>query len=747
MKFGGPLVRAGAALLFVCVGGGVFAAAPLGPAAGAASSSTTAAKAPAASAKELERWARELKKEPHSAYERLSAIALQKSGGVVAWRAALALGYFDYDKGNYAAAVKWLERAKADPLLRDYSLYWSAEAHHALAQDAAALTELEELRRDFPDSVMGEQALEALCESALAVNQPADALAALDGYKETAGSPALVFLRAQAREQAGDAPAAAADYRTVYLHFATSTESSEAGLKLEFLRSRLGDQLPPVPIADRLDRADALFSAKLFSEARTEYEQILPQLSGVDHERAQLRALECAAQFGAGPSELAALLITDADVDAERFSALTDIYRALGQEAQMVDAAEAAAAHGPTSQWAAWALFVAGNDFWVDLNRDRAAAFYKRVADDFPISPDAYKAQWRVAWTAVLKHDPQAADLVAEQVRRYGGSSYTPDALYWLGRLAEQSGEPGLARTYYDKLEERYPQNYFERLGASRLRELGDGERTDPDLLSLIPPVPPAAPLGASIPPAAAERQARADALRSIAFDASAEIELRAAYAATGEARLLLEAAQAAVEAGHCGVASSLVRQIYPQLESRRFEDVPREVWLAAYPLPFASSIRQWSAVAGVDPMLVAGLIRQESAWEPDARSPANALGLMQVVPKTGRLMARQAKIGYATAALLTADYNIRLGTLYFADLRKQFGSTEAALAAYNAGEDRLTQWTSGQNYPELAAFVDSIPFTETREYVQIVMRNAEIYRKLYGAANEPGKARPRRKH
>lgn len=745
MKFGGPVMRACVAAVLVCgatFGSIAVSCALAAPRPRAADAGSTAG----VSAKELNQLCRALKRDPHAAYERLSAIALRKSSGVVGARAALALGYFDFDKGNYAGALKWLERSKSDPLLRDYSLYWSAAAHHALSSDAEALAELKQLRTEYPDSVMTEQALEALGDSALAVNQPGDALEALEAYSGTSSTPALVFLRARAREQAGDPIAAGEDYQIVYLRYATSTQASEAGLKLDFLRSQTGAQLPPMPIEQRLDRADALFAAKLFSEARTEYEQILPRLSGVDRERAQLRVLECAAQFGAGPSALAELQIADPDVDAERFAALADVYRALGQETQLVDAVETAAKRAPSSQWTATALFLAGNYFWVDLNRPRAAYFYKRVADDFPISPDAYKAQWRVAWTAVLNHDPQAAELLAEHVRRYGGSVYTPDALYWLGRLAERGGDPGLARSYYDKLVERYPQNYFESLAAARLRLMGDGDRTDPDVLSLIPPVPSVAPLGPSIPPAAMERQTRADALHAIAFDASAELELRAAYIATGEPRLLLEAAQAAVDAGHCGAAAAIVRQIYPQLESRRFEDVPREVWKAAYPIPFESSVRQWSASAGVDPMVAAGLIRQESAWEPEARSPANALGLMQVLPKTGRRMAQQAKTRYATSLLLTPDYNIRLGTLYFADLRRQFGSTESALAAYNAGEDRLAFWTAGQSYPELAAFVDSIPFTETREYVQIVMRNAEIYRKLYGAKNESSKPRARRK-
>ena len=108
-----------------------------------------------------------------------------------------------------------------------------------------------------------------------------------------------------------------------------------------------------------------------------------------------------------------ALKVTDADVDAERSYTLADYYRSHQQETDMVAAVENAASRAPSSRWAASALFLAGNFYWVQLDRDRASAFYKRVAEQFPNSADAVNAQWRVAWTAVLKRAPEAAEAVA----------------------------------------------------------------------------------------------------------------------------------------------------------------------------------------------------------------------------------------------------------------------------------------------------------------------------------------------
>jgi len=140
------------------------------------------------------------------------------------------------------------------------------------------------------------------------------------------------------------------------------------------------------------------------------------------------------------------------------------------------------------------------------------------------------------------------------------------------------------------------------------------------------------------------------------------------------------------------------------------------------------------SAKNDFDPMFAAGLIRQESTFQADIVSHANAIGLMQVLPKTGKLLARQLKVKYTKNMLFQPDYNLQLGMLYIAGLLRQTGAPEYAAAAYNAGEDRIALWKSERNYEEIPELVESIPFTETREYVQIVLRNAEVYRTIYGS-------------
>ena len=145
--------------------------------------------------------------------------------------------------------------------------------------------------------------------------------------------------------------------------------------------------------------------------------------------------------------------------------------------------------------------------------------------------------------------------------------------------------------------------------------------------------------------------------------------------------------------------------------------------------------------MTSLDPYLVASLIRQESEFDPEARSRSNARGLMQLLPSTARYMAKQIPDrrarAYRLAALYQPEINLIYGTYYLRKVLDQFnGTVEYALAGYNAGERRVEEWMRDANFEDPAEFVESIPITETREYVQAVLRNAALYRKLYDNGN-----------
>ena len=144
--------------------------------------------------------------------------------------------------------------------------------------------------------------------------------------------------------------------------------------------------------------------------------------------------------------------------------------------------------------------------------------------------------------------------------------------------------------------------------------------------------------------------------------------------------------------------------------------------------------VEKYSAERGLDPYLIAALIAQESTFDAGARSGANAYGLMQLIPATGRRVGRTVGLRrVTTSTLVDAETNLRLGTTHFAALLKQFGEPHLALAAYNAGEQNVKRWIKER--PGLAAdeFIDDMPFPETQNYVRRILGTSVDYRRLYG--------------
>jgi soluble lytic murein transglycosylase len=692
-----------------------------------------------AAQRELSSLARALHNATPGAYEKLSAFAGKNGGNVWSARAALALGYDDYNKNRAQQSLAWLAKAKSDTLLGDYVLYWTAQTQRLLKQNAEAFTALQAIGRDYPNTAMKEQFLEALAPAAIEAGHPQAAIEELEAYPATSVHPALLLLRAQAYKAARQSARAAKDYQLLYYKNPLSDEGKTAATALPQLKSTLGREYPVPSVELQVERAQIFYNQHKWKDARAEFEKLAASLKDPAHrQHAQLRAAEARVQLKGSPTLVSSLAISDPEVDAERMFVYSQFERSAKKESEMLTAAEQLVQKYPTSKWSEEALMMVGNYYWVELDRTKAVSYYQRVLDGFPEGKYAFFCEWRAAWIAYLDRQPYADDKLTAFVRKYPSSADAPDALYWLGRNAERSGNPGHARAYFRADVDRFPQTYFGHAAAVRLDKMAPGDEDPSDFLATIPPAPALRPFDEPIPAAAQDRWVRAQALRIIAFDASAELELKSAFYATGSPRLLFEAAQAAFDQGHFATGMAYGRLIVPNFDARKFSEVPVNVWKTLYPLPYETSLRREAARNNFDPMIAAGLIRQESTFQADAVSHANAIGLMQVLPKTGKRLAKQLNVRYVKTKLFDPEYNLELGMLYIADLQRATGAPEYALAAFNAGEDRIAAWRAERNYEEIAELVESIPFTETRDYVQIVLRNAEVYRRIYGPGEPP---------
>jgi soluble lytic murein transglycosylase len=690
----------------------------------------------AAAQKELGVLARDLHHGVPGSYDKIAAFANNHASSVWGQRAALALGYDDYSKARYPRALTWLQKAKADPLLSQYTLFWTAQTERALHKNGEAAEDFSSLLKDYPNTAIKEQVLEAYAPTAVDIGHPQDALAALAAYPTTSSKPELLLSRARAYESARKLIDAVKDYQTLYYKYPLSDESKDAALALPKLNKQLHDEFPYATAELQDQRAQIFYDAHKWKEARTEYEKLASLLkdpANPARQRALVRAAESRQHPKAAPNLLANLNLSNPEADAERFYSLSQVYRSEKNEAEMLTNIEKVAEKYPQSHWTEEALMAGGNYYWVLLDRTKAVHYYERVLEGFPGGKNAYNAEWRIAWVAYLERQPYADDKITVFLRKYPVSGGAVNALYWLGRNAERSGNPAHARAYFKKTIDRYPTTYFADAAQSRLDKLGPGEEEVPDFLAQIPPAPALRSFDEPVAPNVLDRWNRAQALRTIAFDASAELELKDAFAATASPRFLVEAAQAAFDQGHFATGMAYGRLAVTSFDSRKFSEVSPNVWKVLYPLPYEAQLRREAERNDFDPMFAAGLIRQESTFQADVVSHANAIGLMQILPKEGRRLAKQRKVRYTKATLFDPNLNIELGMLYISELTRSTGAPEYAAAAYNAGEERLAQWKSERTYDEIPEFVESIPITETREYVQIVLRNAAMYRKLYG--------------
>ncbi len=690
-----------------------------------------------------------LEKDSAAQGEALEAFAKRHSGDVSGALAQLVLGYHAYQKKRFSEAKVHFEAVRqASTPVQDYGEYYLAMSEIAAGERRDAADLLDGFASRYPSSALAAQATLREVEMLLGLDRASNAIPLLVSPAVALPQLTANLLLGEAYRKDGQHWQAAGILQNIYYSNPTSYQASSAERYLQDLKSELGDAYPRPTEQMRTNRADRLFAASQWKEAESEYRSLAGVSTGAGRDRARVRVGVCQYHSNQNQSALATLREVEVfapEADAERIYTLAAVYRRLEQPDAMEQQLQLLSRLHPESEWYEKVLFLAGNYYLVNHDRARAAEYYDTLYRAFPKGEFAPESHWRVAWRRYRERNlTEARRLFEEQIQNYPASGQVSAAIYWTGRTLEAES-PGDAAVFYRKLVTTLPNYYYGLAARGRLASLGklavSSEPADKARYGFLDPIQRPVPDSAldekALPPSAVSHRSKARLLESAWLIDLAIDELKAGVGTDAASNFYLGRELAHLEEARSryNVALEYGKRLLSGYFALDLTELPRGDWELLFPLPWWSHIEQKAKTLDLDPYLVAGLIRQESQFNPEARSRSNARGLMQLMPATAQRMAKQMtpRNSFRLASLSTPETNVAFGTFYLRQVLNQFnGSVEQALAAYNAGENRVVEWLADGNYEEPAEFVESIPFTETREYVQAVIRNAALYRILY---------------
>jgi len=659
----------------------------------------------------------------------------KEDAGALAW---LVAGYARIQDRNYAQAIDALSRAKPHAGdLGDYVNLYLGTAYYQSGRLAEAVATLGGFDKTYPESLLVRDVHVTYANALVADGRAPDAVEVLEKDRQPVRAD-LEMTLGRAYE-AADQPAKALNiFRNLYFTMPVSWEAIQ--VEADMNKLAVGTQASPITFAERKTRADLLTRSKQFNEAANEYRTLVNDASVEERPVLQMALAESLHHAGRDREAKKVLESWTPEnplLSAQRLFNLGEIARAANDDDSFLRTLDQLRQTSPTGSWLEQALLSAGNIYLLRRDYDRAIDCFRELQQRFPNGVRASYALWKATWLSLRQGRRIDAEKGFEdQIALYPASTEVPAALYWRGRLAEEDGEPAKARAFYQKLLERFRNYYYGELARQELKKV----KSDPDpvhyaLLDRVPAIDANTKIISDALPVDDLHLQKAQLLENGALLDFAVRELHAAADEKKGNWLAPETARVYADAGRYDVAIETLKRAVPNYFALDLSSLPRSYWEGLFPKPFWIDLKRFASGNGLDPYLVAALIRQESEFNPAAVSHANAVGLMQLLPKVGKSVAKQQKLKrFSTSQLFVPATNLQLGTRYFRSMVDKFGAFEYALAAYNAGADRVQDWLGQGKYRDPQEFVESIPFTETREYVQAILRNANVYRQLYGA-------------
>ena len=666
-----------------------------------------------------------------AAYAGVTAYAHRQTGEAAS-AAYLALGHAYLLDKRYAEAIASLRQARqAGVELADFADFLAARANREAGNEPAAEALLHGFATRYPDSIFDNQAPELEADTLLSMGDPSGAQRVLMAAANSAAAnrPGYQLALGQVEAAMGHTQEAVRDFKHLLLDHPLSPEAETARARLTALGAESS-----LTTTELRSLGDAYYAGGRYTEASEQY-----------HALAKDRNLDAGARNGfavaAAACELKLKRLTTAQAEAladtqdengaRRLYLLNELARNRNDLAEQQRIVSRMESSFPQSPWLAEALFSSGNMYLLRREYSTAVEYYSYLATHFPSNTNAAAAHWRAGWLSYRQGlYADAERLFDEQIRLYPGAKETASALYWRGRLYEtQDRKPGMAAAEYRTVVRAYQHYFYGQMARERLAALANAQ---PAVLPQLDHFQPTAvPRLEETIPANSPHMAKARLLANAGLNDYIGLELAAdpdssSWGALAEAQIY-------ASYGEAFRAMRALKRALPYAATASIKSIPLSYWRILFPQAWWETIKTESAKNNLDPYLVASLIRQESEFNPSAISHANAYGLMQLLPSSGKQLAREEGIShFETFQLLDPATNIRLGTRYLRKTLDRFGGvTEYALAAYNAGDERVFDWQAAGPYSGMDEFVESIPFTETREYVEGILRNEEMYKSI----------------
>ena len=655
-----------------------------------------------------------------------------------AGRASLVLGRSYQEQGDRQAIVYLLEVPRELPVLGDYAYYYLGETLFSSSDWNGAATAYDLVTARYPDSLLRPHALYRAAEAWF---QGDDCRRARDrqaiflsAYPKHALAPAVLLRQGDCEQKNGDRPAAISTYRRIWIQFAASPPSIEAAFRLQALKDK-GVSIPDVSAQDWWTRAKVLMDANQHAAAISAIQEALKNPQGLADRSQVLLNLGIARirvkQYDEARPVLAELTRHRHEAISQEAAVwLARIYLRQGQDDAFLALAREMEGLLTGELKAKFLLLLATQH--ADRGRiDNALVAYRQAGEAAGTSPTSGDALWQAGWLHYRQGSYGEALRMFDEIRRLQSTGPSVvQALYWKARGLEKLGDRQKAVEAFQSLCNEAPNSYYCYIGRTRHgwapAETGDltvngvtlGEHVAPPDHAIVADV----------------HYQRALELRLVGWQKEAAEELATLTARVGQDRpAILWLARLLNSAGEYYRALSLIRSYFAEVIERGGPSVARNFWELAYPRGFLPMTH--GMIEETDSHLVSAVIREESSYNPAAVSTAGALGLMQIMPQTGQKIATQ--LGpppFSRDRLFEPCYNIRLGSWYLRHLHDKFSNNMIyAIAAYNAGPEIVTKWVQQFGGKDQDEFIESIPYTETRNYVKKVLRSYREYKRIYG--------------